>query len=192
MQDRNRICPVELAGSLDNRLRRWFQNPRKILAPHVRDEMTVMDIGCGPGFFTLEMARMVGNSGRVIACDLQEGMLEKLRSKVRGSELEGRIVPHLCQSGRLGVTEAVDFALAFYMIHEVPDKDGLFAEVYSVLKPKGRFLVVEPPFHVSKAEFEETVRKVLHAGFEMMSRPKVTFSRTALFGKKNEHPVLSV
>jgi len=184
MQDKPRVCPVELSRGLDNRFRRWLQNPRTILAPHVREGMTVMDIGCGPGFFTVEMAELAGISGRIIACDLQEGMLEKLRNKIRGSELEARIVPHLCRSGRLGVTETVDFALAFYMIHEVPDKDGLFAEVYSVLKPGGRFLIVEPPFHVSKAEFEETAGKAVNAGFELISRPKVTFSRAALLEKR--------
>ena len=138
MRDKNRVCPVERSGSLDNMFRKWFQNPRKILAPHVREGMTVMDIGCGPGFFTVEMAFMIGESGHVIACDLQEGMLDKLRNKIRGGELESRIVTHLCQTGRLGVTEEVDFALAFYMVHEVPDKEGFFAEVYSVLKPGGR------------------------------------------------------
>jgi ubiquinone/menaquinone biosynthesis C-methylase UbiE len=146
--------------------------------------MTVMDIGCGPGFFTVEMARMVGISGLVIACDQQQGMLDIVRGKIQGSEIESRIIPHLCVGGRLGVTEAVDFALAFFMIHEVPDKDSLFAEVYSILKPDGRFLIVEPPFHVSKAEFGETVRKAMNAGFEMLSRPKVTFCKTALFGKR--------
>jgi ubiquinone/menaquinone biosynthesis C-methylase UbiE len=69
------VCPVERAGSLDSKIRRWLQNPQKILVPYVREEMTVLDIGCGPGLFSVEMARMVGKSGRVIAVDLQEGML---------------------------------------------------------------------------------------------------------------------
>ncbi len=184
MRDRNRVCPVELSGGLDNRMRRWLQNPRTILAPHIREGMTVMDIGCGPGFFTLDMARMVGESGRAIACDLQQGMLDIVRGKIQGSELDARIIPHLCGGDRLGVTEAVDFALAFYMVHEVPDQDGLFAEVCSILKPDGRFLVVEPPFHVSKAEFEVMVGKALNAGFVVDSRPKMMVSKTALFRKR--------
>lgn len=48
---KNRVCPVELAGSLDNKIRKWFQNPQKILAPYIKEGMKVLDIGCGPGFF---------------------------------------------------------------------------------------------------------------------------------------------
>ncbi|MEN8212415.1 MAG: methyltransferase domain-containing protein, partial [Thermodesulfobacteriota bacterium] len=82
---KNRVCPVEKAGSLDNKFRRWFQDPEKILRPYVNKGMTVLDLGCGPGFFSVDMAQMVGKSGRVIASDLQDGMLEKLQSKIQGT-----------------------------------------------------------------------------------------------------------
>ena len=50
MSDRSEnVCPVERAGGLDNRLRRWVHNPHKILGPYVKEGMTVMDVGCGPG-----------------------------------------------------------------------------------------------------------------------------------------------
>ncbi|NNK85219.1 MAG: SAM-dependent methyltransferase, partial [Desulfobacterales bacterium] len=67
-----RVCPVERAGTLDNRFRRWLQNPQTILQPYIEAGMTVLDLGCGPGFFTLDMAQMVGQAGRVFACDLQD------------------------------------------------------------------------------------------------------------------------
>ncbi|NTU84989.1 MAG: methyltransferase domain-containing protein, partial [Chloroflexales bacterium] len=86
MTDTNdRVCPAALAGGLDNRLRRWLQNPRPILEPYVHAGMTALDIGCGPGFFTLELAQLVGPSGRVIAVDLQADMLEKVRTKIQGT-----------------------------------------------------------------------------------------------------------
>jgi ubiquinone/menaquinone biosynthesis C-methylase UbiE len=75
-RQKNRVCPVSLAGGLDNKIRRWLQNPRKILAPYIQEGMTVLDIGCGPGFFSIEMAQLVGKSGKVFAADLQEGMLQ--------------------------------------------------------------------------------------------------------------------
>ena len=81
MSDRNHhVCPVKRASSLDNRIRRWIQNPQKILSAYIKEGMTVLDVGCGPGFFSIDMAQMVGESGSVIAADLQEGMLEKLRA----------------------------------------------------------------------------------------------------------------
>jgi 2-polyprenyl-3-methyl-5-hydroxy-6-metoxy-1,4-benzoquinol methylase len=124
MRDKNRICPVENAGGLDNGIRRWLQNPRKILGPYINEGMTTLDFGCGPGFFTIDMAKMVGKSGRVIACDLQDGMLEKLRAKIKGSPFENIITLHKCQKDRIGVTETVDFILVFYMLHEVPNQDN--------------------------------------------------------------------
>ena len=179
----NRICPVERAGSLDNRMRRWVQNPQKILTPYVEEGMTVLDLGCGPGFFSIDMARMVGKSGRVIASDLQEGMLQKLRVKIQGTELEERITLHKCEEDNIGVSEVVDFVLAFYMVHEVPYKEVFFKEIGSILKPNGQLFIVEPPLHVSKAEFEKTVKKARDAGFTPVARPKVFLSKAVIMEK---------
>ena len=124
-----RVCPVALSGSLDNSIRKYLQNPQKILRPYIAEGMTVLDVGCGPGFFTIEMARMVGKSGRVIAADLQEGMLQKVKEKVKGTELEERILLHKCGENNIGVSEPVDFVLLFYMVHEVPNKEHFFNEI---------------------------------------------------------------
>ncbi len=155
----NRVCPVELAGGLDNRIRRWLQNPRRILGPYIEEGMTVLDIGCGPGLFSIDMVQMVGDSGRVIAADLQEGMLQKLRDKIQGTDIEERITLHECEQNKIGVSEEIDFVLLFYIVHEVPNKEALFVEIGTILKPNGQVLIVEPPLHVSKSEFEETVKK---------------------------------
>jgi ubiquinone/menaquinone biosynthesis C-methylase UbiE len=177
---RDRVCPVENAGGLDNGIRRWLQNPRRLLGPYVREGMTALDFGCGPGFFTLELARLVGSSGRVIAADLQAGMLDKVRVKIRGTAVEARIVLHQCQPSRIGLTLPVDFALAFYMVHELPDPAAFFTEVRQLLSAQGQVLIVEPPFHVTKAAFESTLRTAQRAGFTVAARPRVTFSKAAL------------
>ncbi|MGD0277415.1 MAG: methyltransferase domain-containing protein [Syntrophales bacterium] len=161
---KHRVCPVEIAGGLDNRVRRWIQNPRKILKFYVKEGMTILDVGCGPGFFAIEMARMVGKSGRIIAADLQEGMLQKLRDKIQGTELEERITLHKSEKNRIGVSEKVDFILAFYVVHELPNQRHFFEELISILKPKGRALIVEPPLHVSYAGFKDTIRQAREAG----------------------------
>jgi ubiquinone/menaquinone biosynthesis C-methylase UbiE len=177
---KKRVCPVERAGSLDNRLRRLLQNPRKILQPFITPGMTVLDLGCGPGFFTLDMAIMVGESGKVIACDLQEGMLQKLQNKIHATELEKRIVLQRCETDKIGITETVDFILAFYMVHEIPDQTGLFKELEAILKPGGTILLVEPPFHVSGSAFEQTLDKARQTGLSRELGPRVLFSKSAL------------
>ena len=187
MNDRkNRVCPVEIAGSLDNRIRRWLQDPRKILRPHIVEGMTVLDLGCGPGFFSVDMAHRVGRSGRVIAADLQEGMLRKLRDKLRGTELEERITLHKCEENKIGLSTNVDLIFAFYMVHEVPDQGGLFHEMESILKQNGQVFIVEPPFHVSKTAFEETIGRAGAAGLSPVGRPKVFFSRTVMLKKSQK------
>ena len=182
-REKNRICPVKLAGSLDNRFRRWLQDPRKILQPYIKEGMTVLDVGCGPGFFTIDLAQMVGKTGRVVAADLQEGMLQKLRNKIRGTEIEKRIILHKCDADKIGFSEKVDFILLFYMIHEVPDKEMFFKELRSILKPDGCVYMVEPPFHVSVREFEKTIKRASIAGFAVVERPKMFLHKVAVLEK---------
>jgi ubiquinone/menaquinone biosynthesis C-methylase UbiE len=183
MKDRNRVCPVELAGGLDNSIRRWLHNPQKILRPYINEGMEVLDFGCGPGFFSIEMAKIVGKSGRVIACDLQDGMLNKLRNKIKGSQLEEIITLHKCQKDQIGVSDIVDFVLVFYMLHEVKNQEKYLKEIHSLLKPNGKVLLVEPPFHVSKRDFNETVNKAKTAGLVLVESPKVFMGRTAVLKK---------
>jgi ubiquinone/menaquinone biosynthesis C-methylase UbiE len=174
------VCPAELSCSLDNSLRRLVQNSRKILEPYVSRGMTILDLGCGPGYFSLEIAEMVTDSGKVIAADIQEGMLEKVRKKVKGTVLEQRINLHRCQEDHIGVTEKVDFVLAFWMIHEVPDQNNMFRELKSILKPGGKIYIIEPKIHVSQKSFQEMIIRLENIGFEITDRPKVFFSRTVL------------
>ncbi len=184
MNDRNnRVCPVERAGGLDNRIRRWVQNPQKILSPYIEEGMTVLDLGCGPGFFSIEMALMVGKTGRVIASDLQEGMLQKIRDKIQGTELENRIILHKCEKIQIGVSENVDFILAFYMVHEVPNQEIFFNEIETILKPNGQVLIVEPPLHVSKTAFAETIKKAGDAGLVDAGRPKIILNKAVILKK---------
>jgi len=181
--EKHRVCPVERAGHLDSGIRKWFQNPQKILRLYIQEGMTVLDFGCGPGFFSIAIAHMVGTSGKVIASDLQEGMLTKVRDKIYRTELEKRIHLHKCQKARIGWPEKIDFALAFYVIHEVSNREDLFRELASMLKPDGQILIVEPVIHVSKSAFKETVRIAQKAGFTTEAGPKVFFSQTVILKK---------
>ena len=184
MNDRkDRICPVERAGSLDTKFRRWFQNPCKILVPYIRAGMTVLDFGCGPGYFTVDMAHMVGKTGRVIAADLQEGMLQKLKDKIQGTELDDYITLHKSEVNKIGLSEKVDFALAFYVVHEIPSQEDFFMELASILKPDGQVLIVEPPFHVSKTAFLKTIKKAEDTGFKPDEGPRILLNRTVILKK---------
>lgn len=179
-----RICPVEKAGGLDNSIRRFLQNPVKILKPHINPGMTVLDMGCGPGFFTIEIAKLLNGSGKVIAADLQAGMLEIVRQKIRKTELEQIVELHKCQDQSVGVTEKVDFVLAFYVVHEVRNQDNLLRELKSILNPDGRILIVEPNFHVTGKEFKTMLEKAEKIGFAIADRPKSFLNRAVVLTLK--------
>ncbi len=178
------VCPVGLAGGLDNPLRRLFQNPRKILQPYIHPGMTVLDLGCGPGFFSIEIAKLLAGSGKLIAADLQQGMLDRVRKKIRGTQMDRIIETHRCEADRIGITEKVDFALAFYVVHEMPDHNALFGELKTILKPEGRLLVIEPKFHVTQKAFGMMENRLADAGFTVVDRPRLAISRAILASVK--------
>ena len=172
------VCPAEFAGSLDNSFRRWLHNPQKILKPYIKQGMSVLDLGCGPGVFTVEIAKLVGEAGKVVAADLQDGMLEIVGGKITGTTLKKRVVLHKCQENSIGLTGKVDFILALWMVHEVPDHDRLFEELKSILKPDGKIYIIEPKFHVSRSAFQKMSDRLIRTGFKIVGRPKVFFSRS--------------
>ena len=84
------VCPWFMGYVLICPLRKLWLNPRKLLIPYVRPGMTVLDVGCAMGFFSLPMAEMVRPEGRVVCVDLQEKMVRKLK---RRAEKQGLLKP---------------------------------------------------------------------------------------------------
>lgn len=183
---KNRICPVEHAGVLDFAFRRLIHNPKKILRPFIKQGMTVLDLGCGPGFFTMEMARLVGKAGKVIAADLQEGMLAIVSKKIENSDMAVIVKLHLSRPDGIGLSEQVDFIHVFYMLHEVAKQLEFFQEIKTLLNPHGRVLIVEPKFHVSRNEFLKSISFMKQAGFAVLAEPKIRFSRAVVIGNASE------
>jgi ubiquinone/menaquinone biosynthesis C-methylase UbiE len=181
-EKKHRLCPVEKAGLLDFAFRRLLQNPGRILRPHIREGMNVLDLGCGPGFFTLEMARLVGSSGKVTAADLQQGMLGKVKAKIRNTPLADRIQFHLSRTDRIGLQGKFDFILVFYMLHEVPDPGAFLQEIRALLNPAGKVLLAEPKWHVTREEFMAAIAVMEQAGFSVLAAPKILFSRVVVIG----------
>ncbi len=146
--------------------------------------MVALDVGCGPGFFSIELARLVGPRGRVIAADLQQGMLDKLAARIKRTDLSARIGLVKCDSSNLNIEEAVDFILTFYMVHEVPDQAAFFRRLFHLLRETGKVLLVEPKmFHVSRAQFRETIRQAETVGFISTPGPKLRMSWSAVLIK---------
>ena len=179
------VCPWQLAPIIDNRLRPLVHNPERIFAPYVTKGMTVLDVGCGAGFASLGLAKLVGEEGLVIAADLQSKMLGMVKGRAMSEGLADRIRIHLCSRDRIGLQEELDFAVAFLMVHEVPDVQTFLEEIYALLKTGGRFFITEPKIHVGLLAFQQIMRKAQVIGFEIAERPSVRFGRTVLLVKSN-------
>ena len=176
------ICPVAHAHWLNNPLRRLLHKPEKIFGGLVSEGQTAIDLGCGPGYFSLRLAKMVGDSGRVIAVDIQPEMLEMVKRNAARQGLQERIETHVSGSDSLGLTEKADFVLAFWMVHEVPDQGAFLRQVVQLLKPGAKFLLVEPIFHVNAAKFKKTLDIAQAAGLKPIGEMKVRISRAMIFG----------
>ncbi|HLE00403.1 MAG TPA: class I SAM-dependent methyltransferase [Bdellovibrionota bacterium] len=185
-KQRPHVCPWWLGYLLISPIRRWFQKPEKILEPHLNKGMTVLDLGCGMGFFTLEMARIVGPGGKVVAVDLQPKMLSGLKRRAAKAGLLERIDLVQTSENSLALSKyagQIDFVLAMAMVHEVPSAKHLFEELHAALKPAARVLVAEPAGHVKETEFGASVLAAEEAGFQVVHRPGVARSRSVLLEK---------
>jgi ubiquinone/menaquinone biosynthesis C-methylase UbiE len=183
-----RVCPASRSWGLDNIFRKLLQSPKKIVGDYVHPGNTVLDVGCGPGFFTRAMARMAGENGQVIAVDLQEEMLEKMRQQAAKEGILQRIRPVKASEESLNIPAGLqaDFALAFYIVHEVPDQARLFRELWEGIAPGGKLLVVEPGMHVTPEEFQASLQLAAERGFRVLGAPKVRLSRAVLLVKTTE------
>jgi ubiquinone/menaquinone biosynthesis C-methylase UbiE len=178
------VCPWWAASfTINTPLRRWFHDPRKIVGPYVKPGMTAIDIGCGVGWFSVPMAEMVGERGKVVAVDLQQQMLDMLRRRAEKAGVADRIERHRCQQNRLGIGVEADFVLIFAMLHEVPDQARLLGEVRACLKAGGKLLLAEPPIHVTRRQFAGEVAVAERTGFRIVDRPKLRWSHAVLLEK---------
>ena len=179
--ERTFVCPWWLLPTFDNPLRRLIQNPYRILRDLVRPGYTAVDLGCGMGYFSIPMARVVGPTGKVICIDVQQQMLDGLRRRAEKAGVLDTITVRRCEPTRLGIPEPADFVLAFWMLHEVPDQAAFLAEVQAYLKPTGRFLLVEPVGHVGGKAFQRSLKTAEQAGLVIVDKPAVVASRSVLF-----------
>jgi ubiquinone/menaquinone biosynthesis C-methylase UbiE len=130
---------------LNSEARHQTTRPLELLAwAGVRAGQTVLDLGCGTGFFTIPAAQLVGPNGKVLATDIQPEMLAAIKSAVTAQGLTNvEIFPG--QEYELSRHCSVDWALLAFVLHEVSDPARLTALALKMLAPGGRILVIEWP-----------------------------------------------
>ncbi len=176
-------CPWWLCFTFDNPVRGLLQNPFKILSRYVKPDDSVLDIGPGMGYFTFPLSQLTGEKGKVVALDIQDGMLKRLDKKVKTKKI-GNIKIKLYDGIKFDLQEKFDFILLFWMYHEVRNKDVFIEELKSALKPEGKMLIAEPGIHVSRKKFTESIKLLTEAGFIIAEEPQIALSRAVLLRKQ--------
>ena len=182
------VCPWWIGYLLLVPFRKFIQHPEKILAPFVREGMTVLEVGPGMGYFSLTLARFVGASGNVVCVDVQEKMLNALRKRAKRAGVEERITAVQADEDSLRVEEyasKIDFALAFAVMHEVPDQARMFEQIWQSLKLGALLLFSEPTGHVTQDEFRKSIDLARSKGFEEKSTLHIKQSLSVLLCKTN-------
>ena len=181
------VFSASRAGHLDTRFRRFLYRPDRLAERYVKPGNRILDFGCGPGFFTREFARRVGDTGTVIAVDLQEEMLHILGEKMEREGLMPRIRTHQCTSDTIGLPGeldgTIDVAFAIFVVHEVPNPRKLFLEISSLLVPGGLFFYSEPPFIVRGKEFRASLAEAEKAGLTLVEQRCFFVNRAAVLRK---------
>lgn len=142
---RPRPMPHQMASWLEHPARLRYRNPGETLGLFgLFGGMNVLDLGCGSGLFTPEMARMVGKEGTVHAVDLQAPLLEQARRRVEQSDLGERVKFYAQGAYELPLADSsVDVAVLIAVLGEIPDRLRALAELRRVLKPGARLAVSE-------------------------------------------------
>ena len=109
----------------------------------VRPGQVVADVGCGPGFFTLPLARRVWPGGRVYAIDIEPRMLDIIRARAADEGLNGIETRCAAEEGIPLDSGMVDLALCGLVLHDLADRASMGAELARVVRPGGRVAVIE-------------------------------------------------
>jgi len=180
-------CPVFLSGILDNQARLRMAN--KILKNvDIQPGETVLELGPGPGAFTVAAAQQAGLQGKLIAVDIQPGMIAKVEKKVAQAGLLN-VETHVASAYELPLTDAsVDRAFLVTVLMEIPDPNRALAELYRVLKPGGVLSITEQFPDPDYPFAFETVERVETAGFKMMGKSGNVWAYTVNFVKTSLLP----
>lgn len=158
----------------DNPLRRRFDDPIKTLkAAGLKPGLKVLEVGCGPGFFTIPAAGIVGNEGFVYAVDVHPRAIERVQKKIDSKGIKN-VRPTLTNASNTGLPEqSVDLVFMFGLPHIVGGQENVLSEMYRILKPRGIL-----SFKKTRGSDEEFINAIERAGFIYSRKQRRLFSFT--------------
>ena len=173
-------CPPAFAKlvEMDNPLFRNNRSAAILAGLGVRRGMSAIDLGCGPGRLTLPLAAAVGETGKVLAVDLEPEMLAKVEERCETAGL-GNVA---FRRARLGAGELppgpFDRATLVTVLGELHDKAAALAEAFQVLRPGGVLALTEVITDPHFQPREAVMRLVREAGFRLKAKTGGALSYT--------------
>jgi len=162
-------CPAALAGLVDNPLRQRYMRP-VFDRIGIQPGECVLELGPGPGFFTVEAARRAGPEGRLIAVDIQPKMIALLEQRLQQAGVTN-VETHVASAYELPAADAsLDRAFLVTVLPEIPDPRRALAELHRTLKPGGVLSITEEFLDPDYPLAAETIRQVEAAGFRLAER----------------------
>jgi SAM-dependent methyltransferase len=181
-RDERSPCPASQAGMLLHPLRPLIQPVGPTLQKfHLKGGDTVLEIGPGPGYFTVEASRIVGPQGRVVCLDLQPGMLTLLRQRL-GERQVANAHPVAGDALDLPLADhSVGAAFLVTVLGEIPDRPRALAELRRVMRPGGVLSFSEAlgdPDYVFRDSLEDLCRA---SGFRALGHDRQRLGYTMSF-----------
>jgi ubiquinone/menaquinone biosynthesis C-methylase UbiE len=162
-------CPAALSWLVDNSLRRAYMRP--VLARiGIQAGEKVLELGPGPGAFTVGAAERVGPEGSLVAVDIQAEMIARVDRRVQQAGLTN-VETHVASAYQLPIADqSVDRAFLITVLPEIPDRRRALAELHRVLRPGGVLSITEEFYDPDYLFLGETIRLVEAAGFRLEER----------------------
>jgi len=162
----------------DNPILPLVRNPYKLLkAAGLEQGDKVLEVGCGPGFFTIPAARIVGGEGRVYAVDIHPRAVMRVKEKIEKVALSNITASCVNASDTQLPGESVDLAFLFGLRYIAGGLENVVFELHRVLKPGGIL-----SFEKTRGPESELIQEVERGGFSYSGRK----GRVFLFTKKGE------
>lgn len=159
-------CPASIGWIVDNPIRKRYMRP-VLERVGLRTGERVLELGPGPGAFTLEAARRLGPEGRLVTVDIQPEMIARVERRVREAGVTN-VELHVASAYELPLPDSsVDRAFVITVMAEIPDKLRALAELRRVLRPGGTLSVTEEFLDPDYPFAFETLRRAEKAGFRL-------------------------
>jgi len=162
-------CPYALAWMTDNPIRRRYMG-KMLGRVGIRPGERVLELGPGPGTFTIEAARRTEPAGTLVAIDIQPEMIAAVAKRVCDAG-QTNVEMHVASAYELPLEdESVDRCFLVTVLPEIPDQQRALADLHRVLRPGGVLSVTEEFLDPDYPLMRTTVRWAEEAGFELAER----------------------